>query len=555
MFDSERRLLYLILFYAMLYGAIGLILPLGVQAIVNFILAGRISASWFVLIIVITIGLTVSGLIRIVQMQLVERLEQRIFAMSSFELAVRIPRIKLEALQHRYAPEFINQFFDTVNLQKGIARLVIEYPIAALQVVFGLILISVYHPYFLFFSLAVALVLYLLFRITGPLGIDSSLRESSEKYKVAEWLEELGRNMGTFKLAGITGLPILKIDRLVSGWLRYRRRHFGVLITQFKVMIVFNVVTVVALLILGSLLLIENQISFGQFVAAEIVIIMIMNSVEKLITGLSTVYDTFTAAEKLGMITDLPLENNRDERAREISGAHGFEIVTDGLTFQYPGADRPSVSKVSIAMRQGEKIAFVGMEGSGKSTFMQLLVGLFDNYSGRITYNDISLAILKQDALRSDIGDNIWQETIFAGTLRENLTLGRDGIPDDMIRDMLRLVGAEAGINRLDKGLDTNLLTGGMKLPRTLTKKLVLTRALLGDPKLLLLELESDFLTAEERDRLVDFIKKRQWTALVSTRDLDLISRADRIIYMERGKVAFDGDFEQFKAEGYAQSF
>ncbi len=553
--DNERRLLYLILFYAMLYGAIGLVLPLGIQAIINFILAGRISTSWIVLIVVITIGLTISGVIKIVQMKLVERLEQRIFAMSAFELAVRIPRIKLEAIQHRYAPEFINQFFDTVNLQKGIAKLVIDYPTAALQVFFGLILISAYHPYFLFFSLIVALVLYLLFKFTGPLGIDSSLRESTGKYKVAEWLEELGRNMGTFKLAGITNLPMLKIDKLVSDWLHYRRRHFGILITQYKVMVVFNVLTVVALLILGSLLLIDNQISFGQFVAAEIVIILIMNSIEKLITGLASVYDTLTALEKLGMITDLPMEGSRSERARDLSGAHGFEIVTDDLTFQYPEADRPAISKMNLTIRPGEKIALVGTEGSGKSTFMQLLVGLYDAYDGRITYNDISLAILKHDALRSEIGDNIWQESIFAGTLRENLTLGREGIPDEMIRDLLRLVGAEEGINRLDKGLDTTLLTGGLKLPSTLTKKLMLARALLGDPKLLLLELESDFLTIEERERLVKFVRDRNWTALVSTRDMDVIRSGDRVIYMERGKVAFDGDFEQFKAEGYAKYF
>jgi len=553
--DSERQLLYLILFYAALYGVIGLVLPLGIQAIINFILAGRVSASWVVLIIVITIGLTLSGLIRIVQMKLVERLEQRIFAKSSFELAVRIPKIKHESLQNRYAPEFINQFFDTVNLQKGLARLVIEYPTAALQVFFGLLLISIYHPFFLFFSMAVVVVLYLLFKLTGALGIDSSLRESTNKYKVAEWLEELGRTMGTFKLAGISNLPLLKIDNLVSGWLHYRRRHFSVLITQYKVMVVFNVVTVVSLLIMGSLLLIDNQISIGQFVAAEIIIISIMNSVEKLITGLSTIYDTLTSVEKLGMITDLPLEGYEAERSREIKSVQGFELQTEGLTFQYPHSDRPAVSNVSIHIPSGQKVALVGTEGSGKSTFMQLMVGLYDNYTGRITYNDISLAILRHDALRSDIGDNIWQETIFAGTLRENLTLGRSEIPDEMILDILRLLGAEEGMNRMDKGLDTGLLTGGMKLPRTLIKKLVLARALLGDPKLLLLEIETDFLTAEEQERLIDFVLKRHWTAMVTTRDLEFISRMDRIVFLKRGKVVFDGDFEKFKLEGYAKSF
>lgn len=553
--DNERQLLYLILFYAALYGAIGLILPLGIQAIVNFTLAGRVSASWVVLIIVITIGLTLSGVIYIVQMKLVERLEQRIFAKSSFELAVRIPKIKHEALQNRYAPEFINQFFDTVTLQKGVSKLLIDYPTAVLQVFFGLVLISVYHPYFLFFSMVVAFVLYILFKYTGPLGIDSSLRESTNKYKVAEWLEELGRTMGTFKLAGITNLPLFKIDKLVSNWIRFRRLHFGVLISQYTIMVVFKVITVVVLLIIGSLLLIDNQISLGQFVAAEIVIITIMNSVERLITGLATVYDTLTSLDKLGMITDLPLEGNRDKQAREIKSVQGFQLDIEDMNYQYPDADRPAVCNITLHIPSAQKVALVGVEGSGKSTFLQLLVGLYDNYTGRITYNDISLATLRHDALRSDIGDNIWQETIFSGTLRENLTLGREDIPDEMIVDILRLIGAEEGMNKLDKGLDTALLTGGMKLPRTLIKKIVLARAILGDPKLLLLEIESDFLTAAEQDRLTDFVLKRQWTAFVSTRNIEFIRRMERIIYLERGKVVFDGNFEEFKSQGYAKSF
>ena len=150
---SESKIIYLILFYALINGIIVLTLPLGIQAIVNYILGGRVSSSWVILVIIVVLGLTLSGIIQIAQMTLTERLQQRIFAKSGFEFAIRLPRIKLEAFQNRYAPEMVNQFFDTVNLQKGLAKLLVDYPTAALQVLFGLILISVYHPFFLFFSL------------------------------------------------------------------------------------------------------------------------------------------------------------------------------------------------------------------------------------------------------------------------------------------------------------------------------------------------------------------------------------------------------------------
>ncbi len=552
---SESKMLYLILFYALVYGAIGLVLPLGIQAIINFILAGRVSSSWFILIVIITFGLTLSGIVQIAQLKLVERLQQRIFAKSSFELAVRIPKIKLEAMDNRYAPEFINQFFDTINLQKGMAKLVIDYPTAVLQVFFGLVLISVYHPYFMFFSVIVALILYLMFRFTGPQGIETSLKESTKKYMVAHWLEELGRTMGTFKLAGVTNLPLLKVDRLIVGYLHYRQKHFGVLLTQYKVMIVFKIATTVALLIVGSLLLIDNQISLGQFVAAEIVIILIIGAIEKLIMGLASVYDTLTALEKVGMITDLDMEGYRVEHPRDIKASEGFDLGVEDLYFQYPDADQPTVNKVTFKIPSGQKVALIGMPGSGKSTFLQLLVGLFENYTGRITYNDISLQTLKHDALRSQIGDNIWKETIFEGTLRENLTIGRADISDSMIRDILELVGATDSINRLNKGLDTTLFPMGMKLPRTLSKKIVLARAIIGDPKLLLLETETDFLSQIEKDRIMDYVLSRKCTAIITTRQMEAIQRMDRIIYMERGKVVFDGNYNEFNASPYAEPF
>lgn len=553
--QSESKLLYLILFYALVYGAIGLVLPLGIQAIINFILAGRVSSSWFLLIVIITFGLTLSGLVQIAQLKLVERLQQRIFAKSSFELAVRIPKIKLEAMEERYAPEFINQFFDTVNLQKGMAKLVVEYPTSMLQVLFGLILISVYHPYFMFFSIIVVIVIWAMFKFTGPQGIESSLQESTKKYIVAHWLEELARTMGTFKLAGVTNLPLLKVDRLIIGYLHYRQKHFAVLLTQYKVMIVFKISTTIALLVVGSLLLIDNQISLGQFVAAEIVIILIIGAVEKLIVNLSSVYDTLTAVEKLGMITDLPLEGYRTEKTREIRASEGFDIAAEELYFQYPDSDRPAINRINFDIKSGEKIALLGYEGSGKSTLMQLLVGLYDNYTGRITYNDMSLQTLKHEELRSQIGDNIWKETIFEGTLRENLGMGRDGISDDMIWETLRLVGAEEGIHRLDKGLETTLFPMGMKLPKTLSRKIVLARSMLGNPKLLLLETETSFLTAAEQERVMDYLWEKNWTVIASSHDMEFIERTERVIFLDKGRIVFDGGVKEFKDSQYAESF
>jgi ABC-type bacteriocin/lantibiotic exporter with double-glycine peptidase domain len=549
---KERRTVKLIIFYAVLNGIIALTLPLGIQAIVNYILGGRVTSSWIILIVVVVAGVALAGIFQIMQVTYAEKLQQRIFATSSFEFAVRIPRLKMSAFQKRYAPEMVNQFFDTVILQKGLAKLLIDYPIATLQIFFGLILISVYHPFFLFFSLVVIVIITLVLRYSGPAGITSSLQESTEKYKIAHWLEELARSMGTFKLAGITELPLVRADQLILQYLKFRRSHFAVLIMQFKVMIVFKVLTMAALLITGSILLIENQISLGQFVAAEIIIITIMNSIEKLIVGLENVYDVLTSLEKIGYITDLPVES--EDRLSFINGEKlGFDISLENVRFQYPDADIPTVDGVNLEISSGEKVVISGPSGSGKSTLMQLLTGVYDNYEGRIAINDIPLSALRLDMLRFQIGDSLWQENIFKGTVRENITIGKADVTDDEIWEALEAVSAVRAINRLDRGLDTELMSEGLGMAKALLRKIILARSVVSSPKLLLLELESANLTLDEKEKFVNFLIGKPWTVLVVSHDGDLIRKFNNVICLEKGKVSIQSNFETFKKSEYAR--
>lgn len=552
--STERRTIYLILFYAMINGIIVLTLPLGIQAIINYIMGGRVSSSWVILIIVVAAGLIISGLIQIAQMSMTERLQQRIFTKSSFELAVRIPKIKFQSIRNRYAPEMVNQFFDTVTLQKSITKLLVDYPSSILQVTFGLVLISIYHPLFMVFSVGVILLLYLLFKFTGPQGVSSSLNESTQKYEVAHWLEELARTMGTFKLAGTSKLPLLRVDRLIINYLEFRNKHFGILILQYKSMVAFKVIVVIALLILGSLLLIDNQISIGQFVAAEIIIILIMNSIEKLIIGLETVYDTLTSVEKLGALTDMELENPSSTPPVFPNEQFGFDLNLENIRFRYPESNKLVIHQLSLHAKAGSKIVLAGSAGSGKSTLMQLILGLYDNYEGQITYNGLSMATLRLDLLRKEIGDNIWHESLFKGTLRENLTLGNPDHSDSQAMRAAAIVGLDEEIKKLPDGLDTQIFPGGVKLPRTTGSKIILTRAIIGQFRLLLLDLDGNFLRRREKERLFAHLFEQPWTAIISTHNEEIMSKADDILFMENGEIVFHGDYSEFKNTPYAES-
>lgn len=145
------------IFFAILSGLIQLSLPVGVQAIIGFVLGGTLSASLAVLITVLVAGVLLAGIMQINQMKIIEKIQQRIFVKYAYAFADRIPKLDLKEIDSYYLPELVNRFFDTVSLQKGISKLLLDLPMAMIQILFGLILLPFYHPFFIFFGSAVVI--------------------------------------------------------------------------------------------------------------------------------------------------------------------------------------------------------------------------------------------------------------------------------------------------------------------------------------------------------------------------------------------------------------
>ena len=273
--SKDRKDIGLIYLYAVVNGIVALSLPLGIQAIVGLILAGRVSTSWVILTVIVTLGVAFSGVLQVLQLSITEVLQQRIFTRASFEFAYRIPRVKSEAIRGVYLPELVNRFFDTLNVQKGLSKILLDLSTSTLQIVLGLALLAVYHPFFIFFGLALLLTLAALIRWSLRPGLQSSLKESTYKYRVAHWLKELARGFSTFKLAGVTNLPLTKTDSLVASYLTHRKQHFRILVFQYAGVVVFKTLITLGLLALGGVLVMQNEITIGQFVASEIIIIFV----------------------------------------------------------------------------------------------------------------------------------------------------------------------------------------------------------------------------------------------------------------------------------------
>jgi len=553
--DTERRDIGYIYIYAVAVGIISLSLPLGTQAIVGFISGGMWFNSVVLLISLVVIGVLVAGGLQIMQISMVEILQRRVFAKTSFEFAYRIPRIKSESLFNYHAPELINRFFDVMTIQKGLPKLLIDLSTAVLQIFFSLVLLSFYHPFFVFFGLILVTILVLIFYFTGPKGLKSSIVESKYKYKVAFWLEELARTISSFKMAGTTTLPMKKADFNVNNYLKYRKEHFSVLIKQFTYVIIFKTVITGGLLILGTILVIDRQITLGQFVASEIIIVLILGAVEKIIVNMDTVYDMLTAVDKIGHVTDLPLEKEGGIKLPSHAFKEGINIRLRNLSYSYPNRKKPVLNKLNLEIKAGEKLCIAGYHASGKSTLVNIIDGLLQSYDGIVTYNQFSQRDIDMNTLRDHVAKNVSQEDIFDGTVLENVTVGKPRADYDFAIKAIEDVGLNDEINQMKEGLNTELVSGGKTLSTSLVNKLVLARCIAKKPKVMILNDFFQFFERSEKIKLIRYLTdpSHDWSLIIVTNDPLIMKYCDRVVIMKEGSIVSDGEFDKLISDQHLQ--
>lgn len=544
--SREVRDIYL---FAMFSGLVNLSLPLGIQAIVNLIQGGKVSTAWIVLVFFVVMGVAVMGVIRIYQMRITENLQQKVFARAAFEFAYRIPRFRMEVLYKHYAPELMNRFFDVLTVQKGLSKLLIDFSSATLMVIFGLVLLSLYHPFFIVFSLILLILVGTIFQLTAARGLRTSMAESKHKYRVAHWLEEVARTGITFRLAGRTDLPLEKLDFHVNNYTEARESHFRVLMQQYSLMVVFKVLVATGLLAIGGILVMEQQMNIGQFIAAEIIILLVMGAVEKLIISLEHIYDVLTALEKIGEVTDMALEQDTGIDLCDHCPDPGLKVDMLDVNFRYPDHDKNVLTNLSINLSRGEKVLVVGSTGSGKTTLLQILAGLYEVQGGTVSYNDLPIGNLELSSLRAIIGDCLSDEQLFEGTVLDNIAMGREAATFEQVQWAVRSLGLEAFIRTLPKGYDTVLETQGRTLPRGIVQKLLLARSIVDRPRLLLVEDVLDAISEERYRPIIDFLmaKENGWTLVAVSSDPYMAQKADRVILMKDGTVARSGTFEEMK--------
>lgn len=531
----DRKDILQIIYYAIFAGLLSMSVPLGIQAIVNLIQGGGVSTSWVVLVGLVTFAVGFVGVLEIMQIRIVENIRQKIFTRSSFEFAYRFPKIKMEEFNGNYPPELANRFFDTLNVQKGVSKLLLDFPTAFLQILFGLILLSLYHPFFIIYGILLVGLIYLVFKFTAWKGLETSLDESKQKFKVAHWLQEIARSIISFKISGKTNLAMQKTDKLTEKYLNAREGHFRILKTQYIKLVIFKVFVTAGLLAIGGLLVLNQEMNIGQFVAAEIIILIILSSVEKLIKGLEVIYDTLTSLEKLGQVVDKNLEPAEGETTIPQMEALNIEVVD--VSYSIP--EKTVLDNISLEIPGGSKVLIKGSTGSGRTTLLKVITGILGATKGSIYINNVSIKGIKINEFRARLGVFFTEEYPFESTLLENITFGDQTIPEKDVFWAVENVGLSQFVKEQPNGIQTVIHPEGKYLSSVIAKKIILARAVVRKPDLLVLKEPLEPFEEEEAFKIFKFLtdSSHKWSILVASQNPLWEDVSDKIFYLEKGKL------------------
>ncbi len=532
----EKKDILQIFYYALFAGVLSLSLPLGIQAIINLIQGAQISSSWIILVVLVTLGVSFTGILQIMQLRIIETLQQRIFTRSSFELSYRFPKLKMNTLRQYYPPELANRFFDTLSIQKGLAKILIDVPSALIQIVFTLILLSFYHPFFILFGLGLITLMFFVFQYTVRRGLDTSLEESKHKYRVAHWIQEIARSIVSFKLAAHSDLSLKKNDEYVKDYLDAREAHFKIIKLQYIKLIGFKVAVTAGLLIIGGMLVLNQQMNIGQFVAAEIIILLVIASVEKLIVSLETLYDMLTSIEKLGQLVDLEIEN---QSGKLINPEDPFVLELKDIEYAVSDREQPILTDINIKIAPKEILLIQGDTGAGKSSLLRLLAGVIEPTQGDLFVGEHNLKAIQLNNYRSMLGLSLSDEAPFEGTLNENLTFGDNSISDGEIRRVMEVLGLHEFVKAQPFGLSSLINSQGKHISYTVSKKLILARAILHQPKCLILEDPLDIFTTEETQSIIDYLcdHSHPWSIVVVSNNNYWRKKCKQLIELKDGRM------------------
>jgi putative ABC transport system ATP-binding protein len=525
-----------ILIYGIVVGIFALVVPLAAQSLVNTITFGTLIQPLIVITLGVIVFLSLGGVFKILQFIIAERLAQRLMVRVALDLTKWMPELKHDNFKYNFGTEYINRFLEISTVQKSTTFILIDGSTILFQLFFSIVFLGFYHPFFLIFSASVAAILILVVFLFGRAAIPTSMNESDDKYEILASIEDISGAPQLIKSEVGEKAALYKMDYLIHNYLNSRKAHFRVLLSQQAAVVVLQIIGSATLLGVGGLLVIREQLSLGQLVAAELIFTIILSNTDKLTKFLETFYDLVAGIAKLDMLAKLPKENvNKGEYVKDIPIPMSVEFKE--LTYLHKNGE-PVIDNLDFKINAGDKIVIYGGNGSGKSILADLLIGFKFPTKGLVLFNDTSITDLHLNSLRSRIALVRGIEMIH-GTLEENLRYVSPSATTREMREVLAKVKLLDDIDQLPEGLKREFKGDYAPLSLGQAERLMIARALLRSPSLLILDGALDSVDERYVDETIEFVLNDSCksTVVALTRERQFINHFDKRFELKNGKL------------------
>jgi putative ABC transport system ATP-binding protein len=526
--ELEKSDIFIIICLTLGAGFLALATPIAVQTLVNIVTMGGVTQPLILVSFMLFILLVFSGGLNLLEYYVVELIQRRVFVRATLQSAAKAQAMQVSVRDSENTVELMNRFFDVSTVQKTTYQLLTKGLAAVLQTIVGSIVLMFYSFYFGLAVLFLVGMAWLTVKVVGRLAVQTAISESYAKYDTAAWLETIGRNLNMFKFGNSQTHAMQQADALANNYLERRKKHFSTLFKQNMLATLTYATAATLMLGLGGWLVMQGQINLGQFIAAELITFTVLAAFVRFVAQLEYLYDLMAGLDKLGVLQDLPSER---VGGHVIESTKAYSVEANQLIL--PAVQRQRM--VNLQVESGKSLAILVDAENAKSSLAELLVGLRTPLSGVVKINNMDMRQLDLNAMRQHVAYIQHIETLEESILT-NLTLQHPETSLQEVQHTLNQLGLAEAISALPNGLDTLLLPSGAPLTNMQARILMVARAILMQPRLIVVDGLLDGLHGDELDTVCKALQASVagWSLIVVTALPSIAERFNEIYELDK---------------------